>query len=738
MFGVLWPSAGIALEHPRVAEPDDAGGAPIGKLPGYGRFFDAPNRMIEMIFAGVFDRFPELDVVFAEVDFGWVPYVKEQIDNNYQRLDPIEPTSACTMLPSEYIERALPLRLHDRHVRPAASRRRRRRADPVVERLPAHQRRLAVFVARRSSRDVAAVPAEEKALDPRGQRRSASTALPGSRPAVRDAGDRRRRHHARTAPMYERDGDWDDRHARGAGRAARPRDDPGDVAVVDDEGSAHVRPARCATRAASPGSWASAAWCPATSCRCSSRTGTRRSSLAVAVQSLGAVINPLLPNYRATRAGARLRDGRDPAVVFTPGELPRLRPPRARRRGRAARPASRPMHVVVGDGRRRRRRALRRRCSAAPDRRRSATGRRRRGLGADLHLGHRGDAQGDHAHRADGELQRARRVRRTSASSSRRRGVDAVAGRPLDRLQLRPALRALPRPAARAAGPVGPGRVGRASSRASGCTLHAGGDDVPAGSRGGSRAPRTCGSTRLRCFGCGGAPVPPDLVDAADGERASGCCASTARPRCWSARGTVRRRRPRQRAHTDGVRDEPRRGRGRRRRRRPCAPGEAGELFVRGPEHVRRLLRRPRAHRRDVRPDGWVRVGRHRHHRRATATSPWSAARRRSSSAAASTSPRARSRSCSSPSPRWSGRRWSACPTSGSASGRARASCCDPGAALDLETTVRRLRAAGLAALQAARAARGPRRVAGHGVGQDPEARDRRAIARRRARGTRR
>ena len=59
------------------------------KLPGYGRFFDAPNRMIEMIFAGVFDRFPTLDVVFAEVDFGWVPYVKEQIDNNYQRLEPV-------------------------------------------------------------------------------------------------------------------------------------------------------------------------------------------------------------------------------------------------------------------------------------------------------------------------------------------------------------------------------------------------------------------------------------------------------------------------------------------------------------------------------------------------------------------------------------------------------------------------------------------------------------------------
>ncbi len=74
------------------------------KLPGYGRFFDAPNRMIELIFNGVFDRFPELNVFFAEVDFGWVPYVKEQIDNNYQRLDPVS-RFGLEMLPSEYIER---------------------------------------------------------------------------------------------------------------------------------------------------------------------------------------------------------------------------------------------------------------------------------------------------------------------------------------------------------------------------------------------------------------------------------------------------------------------------------------------------------------------------------------------------------------------------------------------------------------------------------------------------------
>ncbi|MES2269971.1 MAG: amidohydrolase family protein [Pseudomonadota bacterium] len=73
------------------------------KLPGYGRFFDAPNRCIEFIFNGVFDRYPDLKVAFAEVDFGWVPYVKEQIDNNYQRLEKVN-HFGLKRLPSEYID----------------------------------------------------------------------------------------------------------------------------------------------------------------------------------------------------------------------------------------------------------------------------------------------------------------------------------------------------------------------------------------------------------------------------------------------------------------------------------------------------------------------------------------------------------------------------------------------------------------------------------------------------------
>lgn len=73
-------------------------------LPGYGRFFDVPNRIVQIIFAGVLDRFPGLRIVCAEVDCGWVPYFKEQIDNNFRRLYEPDQTT-LRRLPSEYVER---------------------------------------------------------------------------------------------------------------------------------------------------------------------------------------------------------------------------------------------------------------------------------------------------------------------------------------------------------------------------------------------------------------------------------------------------------------------------------------------------------------------------------------------------------------------------------------------------------------------------------------------------------
>jgi len=55
------------------------------KLPGTAHFYDAPGRMLELIFGGVLDRFPGLKFVMTEVDCGWVPYFTDQADDNYRR-----------------------------------------------------------------------------------------------------------------------------------------------------------------------------------------------------------------------------------------------------------------------------------------------------------------------------------------------------------------------------------------------------------------------------------------------------------------------------------------------------------------------------------------------------------------------------------------------------------------------------------------------------------------------------
>lgn len=49
------------------------------------RFLESPVNMLQFISAEVFERFPELHVVMVEVDAGWVPYVKEQLDNRKLR-----------------------------------------------------------------------------------------------------------------------------------------------------------------------------------------------------------------------------------------------------------------------------------------------------------------------------------------------------------------------------------------------------------------------------------------------------------------------------------------------------------------------------------------------------------------------------------------------------------------------------------------------------------------------------
>lgn len=67
------------------------------------RFTSVPGRINELVYAEVFDRFPDLKFIFAEVDCGWVPYVIEQMDKHHVR-DLQIPYVKTKHLPSHYTE----------------------------------------------------------------------------------------------------------------------------------------------------------------------------------------------------------------------------------------------------------------------------------------------------------------------------------------------------------------------------------------------------------------------------------------------------------------------------------------------------------------------------------------------------------------------------------------------------------------------------------------------------------
>ncbi len=76
----------------------------FGAFTGALRFSDASHRCQELIYNKVFDRFPKLNAVFAEVDAGWIPYVKEQLDDRYSRQNKAT-RPEFDLLPSEYFDR---------------------------------------------------------------------------------------------------------------------------------------------------------------------------------------------------------------------------------------------------------------------------------------------------------------------------------------------------------------------------------------------------------------------------------------------------------------------------------------------------------------------------------------------------------------------------------------------------------------------------------------------------------
>jgi predicted TIM-barrel fold metal-dependent hydrolase len=69
-----------------------------------GQFQQMPLIILDMVFEGVFDRFPNLKLIASETGVGWVPFFMEQMDDRYWRN---RKWAGVTLkhLPSEYVKR---------------------------------------------------------------------------------------------------------------------------------------------------------------------------------------------------------------------------------------------------------------------------------------------------------------------------------------------------------------------------------------------------------------------------------------------------------------------------------------------------------------------------------------------------------------------------------------------------------------------------------------------------------
>jgi len=101
--------AGIPL-HLHVGLSGSPAGTPAlahsfaGAFTGAFRFYDPPVRTAELIYHGVLDRFPRLQIVLDEVDVGWVGYFIEQLDDRYARQNPAQKVK-LELVPSDYFRR---------------------------------------------------------------------------------------------------------------------------------------------------------------------------------------------------------------------------------------------------------------------------------------------------------------------------------------------------------------------------------------------------------------------------------------------------------------------------------------------------------------------------------------------------------------------------------------------------------------------------------------------------------
>lgn len=61
--------------------------------------------LYDLIFSSVFERFPQLKIVLAESEVGWLPFVLEQWDYYHERHGATHPESKLRLAPSEYFHR---------------------------------------------------------------------------------------------------------------------------------------------------------------------------------------------------------------------------------------------------------------------------------------------------------------------------------------------------------------------------------------------------------------------------------------------------------------------------------------------------------------------------------------------------------------------------------------------------------------------------------------------------------
>ena len=97
-----------------------------------------------MIFTGVFERFPELQVCWIETGVGWIPHFLECLDDRWWR-NRVWGDLPLTEPPSFYWYRNNAASFITDRSGVALRHRGRRRQHDVVERLPAPRQRLAVL-----------------------------------------------------------------------------------------------------------------------------------------------------------------------------------------------------------------------------------------------------------------------------------------------------------------------------------------------------------------------------------------------------------------------------------------------------------------------------------------------------------------------------------------------------------------------------------------------------------------